>query len=248
MLQRQEESLRSNVRLLESEMESLELELSSINTSMNDERHSYDCGTLIYHLNTLREQLNTKQGELEDLKEQSRLREIQLNDYSSALNSQHCETNWQAEKELVAKTNNRLREQVKKMQNVVSKRFPSKEGDIRTLALAELQNEMALSSLQHSILENAANQQFSECKKLLHVLGTLIRNGSANTRTATGIIKILDIFFQNSGNAEKQSLTHERLKAELETEEAKEALSEMIRLGLLEEQETGLFALVANPT
>ncbi|GJQ08687.1 hypothetical protein GpartN1_g1525.t1 [Galdieria partita] len=248
ILQEQKESLQSNIKLLVSEMERMEMELNNIKASLNDEQHNYDCETLIHHRNNLQEQLDVKQRELQDLKEQSRLREIQLHEYSSALDSQHCGTNWEAEKELVAKTNSRLSEQINKMQNVISKRFPSKEGEIRSLALAELQNEMALSSLQHSILENATNQQFSECKKLLHALGTLIRNGSANTRTATAIIKILDIFFQDNEIAEKQTVTCERLEANLETEEAKEALSEMIRLGLLEEHETGLFALASGPT
>lgn len=85
--------------------------------------------------------------------------------------------------------------------------------------------------MQHSILENSANQQFSECKKLLHALGTLIRNCSPNTKTASAIIKILDIFFHNNEIAERQSFTCDQLKGDLERDEAKEAISEMVRLG-----------------
>lgn len=119
--------------------------------------------------------------------------------------------------------------------------------------------------MQHSILENAANQQFSECKKLLHALGILIRNCSSNTRIATAIIKILDIFFQNNETVERQSFAVDQLKSDLDIEEVKEALPEMVRLGkykqlnmqrsslsqrfslgILHEHEAGQFTLASN--
>jgi len=141
-LQRQRDSLENNLKLVETEVNSMQSELSNITASLNEApQNDDDFEYLTNFRNSLVEQVDAKQRELQEWKEQSRLRQMQLSEYSSALKPQRCETNWEAERELVSKTNVRLREQIEKMHNVISKRFPSEEDDLRSLALAELQNE-----------------------------------------------------------------------------------------------------------
>lgn len=142
LLHTERNSLQHNLALVESEIENMKVELSEVTELLNNETCNYDCETLLSHRNSLQKEIDLRQQDLQDLKEQSLVRKTQLNEYSSTLDSQQCGPNWEAEKELVAKTNVRLREQVERMQNVILKRFPSEEAELRRLALAELQNEM----------------------------------------------------------------------------------------------------------
>eukprot|EP00871_Galdieria_phlegrea_P003784 jgi/Galph1/4406/GphlegSOOS_G3090.1 len=229
-LQQQKLSLQDNLEKLELELGAIKTNLSSILELQEHYRDEANDEIVSNELCHLQEQRKEQEKKMQHLKEQCSMREAQLAQYNDVEKQQ--QTIWGKETELVARTNLRLKEQVEKLQNIISTRFPSDTSDLRSLTLSELQHELAINSLQHSIVENAISQLSLRGRKLLHALGTMIRNCSPNARIATAIIKILDNLFENNDMVTKNDFTIDQLKNDLDADEEREALEELVRLGL----------------